>query len=49
MSERPLDPPDNDIDYDREEEQIEQSRANETDKIWESIRDQFIEIARSQK
>lgn len=30
--ERPLDPPDDDIDYDREEERIEQARADLVDK-----------------
>ena len=33
--ERPLDPPDDDIDYDREEERIEQARADEIDDTWD--------------
>jgi hypothetical protein len=57
FAERPLDPPENDIDYDRTEELIEQERADDVDRAWESeiekisadIDRQFREIARGQK
>ncbi len=43
-----LDPPDDEV-ADDEQEQIEQARADEFDRIQEDIRRQFEEIARSQK
>ena len=47
--ERALEPPDDVIDYQREDEQIEQARADECDKIMSDLRKELIEIARSQK
>jgi len=37
MKDRSLDPPDDIIDYDREEERIEQARADDVDKMWDAI------------